>query len=187
MELFWRKGYSGASLSDLTAAMGINAPSLYAAFGSKEALLNVAFAGSPPWSLLCPYDTEALPPDVIDEARRTHPVVVEDGTRRESASYHGLEAVAAATFDGPLPEPPLGDWEDMVFGEASLFAQVGEPGAPYGIAATSDGRVYVATDNAAGRGHDGPSVVFAYDRDGHDRPAAMVTSTSRWLVRPEVG
>ncbi|AZO01526.1 TetR/AcrR family transcriptional regulator [Mesorhizobium sp. M9A.F.Ca.ET.002.03.1.2] len=38
MEVFWAKGYEGASMSDLTAAMGINSPSLYAAFGSKQAL-----------------------------------------------------------------------------------------------------------------------------------------------------
>ena len=38
MEVFWSKGYDAASLSDLTAAMGINPPSLYAAFGNKEAL-----------------------------------------------------------------------------------------------------------------------------------------------------
>jgi AcrR family transcriptional regulator len=36
--VFWRKGYEGASLSDLTKALGVNRPSLYAAFGDKEAL-----------------------------------------------------------------------------------------------------------------------------------------------------
>jgi AcrR family transcriptional regulator len=38
MHLFWRKGYEGTSLADLTTAMRINAPSLYAAFGNKDAL-----------------------------------------------------------------------------------------------------------------------------------------------------
>ena len=38
MELFWRQGYGSTSISDLTSAMGITAPSLYAAFGDKERL-----------------------------------------------------------------------------------------------------------------------------------------------------
>lgn len=44
MLLFWEKGFQGASMSELTAAMGINAPSLYACFGSKEALYREAMA-----------------------------------------------------------------------------------------------------------------------------------------------
>ncbi|GGG49206.1 TetR/AcrR family transcriptional regulator [Chelatococcus composti] len=44
MEVFWRKGYDNASMADLTAAMGINPPSLYAAFGSKEGLFREAVA-----------------------------------------------------------------------------------------------------------------------------------------------
>lgn len=42
MEVFWRHGYEGASINDLTKAMGINPPSLYAAFGNKEGLLRAA-------------------------------------------------------------------------------------------------------------------------------------------------
>jgi AcrR family transcriptional regulator len=44
MEVFWQHGYEGASMTDLTAAMGINSPSLYAAFGCKEALFREAVA-----------------------------------------------------------------------------------------------------------------------------------------------
>lgn len=44
MVTFWEQGYDGTSMSDLVAAMGINSPSIYAAFVSKEALFREAVA-----------------------------------------------------------------------------------------------------------------------------------------------
>jgi len=42
LQVFWRKGYEGASMADLTETMGITKPSLYAAFGNKEELFRKA-------------------------------------------------------------------------------------------------------------------------------------------------
>ncbi|MDR9753752.1 TetR/AcrR family transcriptional regulator [Pseudomonas sp. SZMC_28357] len=42
--VFWRKGYEGASYTDLTQAIGVERPALYSAFGNKEALFRLALA-----------------------------------------------------------------------------------------------------------------------------------------------
>jgi hypothetical protein len=70
-----------------------------------ESLLNVAFAGSTGFTLLCPYDTAALGPDVLDEACRSHPFILKDGARRDSPRWSGIDELAGP-FSTPLPEPP---------------------------------------------------------------------------------
>jgi anti-sigma regulatory factor (Ser/Thr protein kinase) len=71
-----------------------------------ESLLNVAFAHSGSWRLLCPYDTVGLPADVIAEAERSHPWVSHcEAGRCESTRCRDLDAMSAP-FDVPLPEPP---------------------------------------------------------------------------------
>lgn len=58
-----------------------------------EALLNAALEPTTPLWLVCPYDADGLPGDVLAEARRSHPVVEEDGASAES-SYGGQGHIA---------------------------------------------------------------------------------------------
>lgn len=70
-----------------------------------EALLNVVFDDGPDWRLLCAYDTSRLPDWVIEEARRTHPVMHDRA--HPSVRYAGLEHAVEA-FGMKLPMPPVG-------------------------------------------------------------------------------
>ena len=83
-----------------------------------EALLNLAFAGAEDFWLLCPYDVDALETDVIDKAHHSHPVMVADGSSRDSSTYHDLPAVAAP-FAEPLPDPPPGA-DELPFASGTL-------------------------------------------------------------------
>ena len=76
-----------------------------------EALLNVAFAGVNGFRLACPYDTESLLPDVLEEAARSHPYLTRQGVTEASSGY----ASEVAGFRSPLPAPPAGA-EAVIFG-----------------------------------------------------------------------
>ena len=98
-----------------------------------ESLLNRAFAGTPSWWLLCPYDTDTLRADVIAEARRSHPWVLEGGTHGASASYSW--AAADAVFDPPLPDPGT-EPEELAFAHGPLSplrALVAKRAAAFGL------------------------------------------------------
>jgi anti-sigma regulatory factor (Ser/Thr protein kinase) len=69
-----------------------------------ERLLNPALEGSDLF-LICPYDTDALPAEVVDEARRSHPYIHDGADTRTSASFD-REVVERGFLEEPLPEPP---------------------------------------------------------------------------------
>jgi anti-sigma regulatory factor (Ser/Thr protein kinase) len=80
-----------------------------------EALLNVAFDGLADFELLCPYDADALPGDVVAGAMRTHPDV---GTFARAEDYGGHEH-ALLQFQRRLTDPPA-DAVEILFREEDL-------------------------------------------------------------------
>lgn len=87
---------------------------------AHEALLNVAFGDGPEWTLLCPYDATGLDADVLAEARRSHPFVVDDGVLADNGDYrHGV-----AHPDHPLPPPPLGAAVFRFGGERGVLSAI---------------------------------------------------------------
>ena len=85
-----------------------------------ESLLNVAFDATSGFHLVCPYDTSKLPPDVLEEACRSHPYVSDGDGAEHSGLYRGLEA-AGAPHAEPLPDPPP-DAETCIFDGDGLSA-----------------------------------------------------------------
>ena len=86
MTVFWDRGYQATSMSDLVGAMGINSPSIYAAFGSKEALYREALA--------CFSDTESG--EIVSP-------LVQAPTAR--AAIEGFLRASAKTFTRPGRPP----------------------------------------------------------------------------------
>ena len=119
MLVFWRVGYDAASLDDLTAAMGINRPSLYAAFGSKEELFRRAlerYSEGPSG-----YEAEAL---ALPRARDVAEALLRGGMRLQTGEHtpHGCLAVFAA-LSGPDSRSTVGSAlvDARVTGERALL------------------------------------------------------------------
>jgi anti-sigma regulatory factor (Ser/Thr protein kinase) len=171
-----------------------------------ESLLNLAFGDAEGFRLLCPYDVDALAPEVIEEAHRSHPVLVEAaGAERESTDYRPVE-IAAAPFAVPLPEPPQAPAEHTF--EAATLDELRYFVADQATAAgLSDPRTYdlvlaaneVATNSVrhgGGQGRlrmwvDGDHLVSEIRDDGHidlpligrERPGpSQVGGHGMWLV-----
>jgi anti-sigma regulatory factor (Ser/Thr protein kinase) len=81
-----------------------------------EALLNVAFAGTRSFRLLCPYDLDALSTDVLEEAHRSHPLLHGRGEVQASEAY-AEEDLPSRPYCLPLAAP-VGPVERLAFGRA---------------------------------------------------------------------
>ena len=73
----------------------------HASWNRYEAIVNEAFKRAPLW-VVCLYDTRALPEQLIEAARRTHPTLFEARRRRQSVDY-----VEPAVLLGQIPEPGI--------------------------------------------------------------------------------
>jgi hypothetical protein len=76
----------------------------YPACVQHEALINTAFEGRRV-IILCPYNAGSLPEHVLEDARRTHPVVV-DGSQRVASRWYTDPAGLSDVYNVPLPPPP---------------------------------------------------------------------------------
>jgi anti-sigma regulatory factor (Ser/Thr protein kinase) len=102
-----------------------------------ESLLNVAFANGPAWTLLCPYDLDALAPRQIEAARATHPALSHEGISRRNDAYLPLRH-SSSLLTGALPEPPR-ERDELAFTFRGL-------GAVRGLVATAADRAGLATE-----------------------------------------
>jgi anti-sigma regulatory factor (Ser/Thr protein kinase) len=83
-----------------------------------ESLLNVAFSGTPAWSLLCPYDVGSLDDEVLEAAAHSHPYLAEEGASHENGQCRELHSSPdpfAGAFD-PTPESA----RELAFDRAAL-------------------------------------------------------------------
>ncbi|MEM7587424.1 MAG: TetR/AcrR family transcriptional regulator [Acidobacteriota bacterium] len=86
INVFWEKGYEGASVKDLTTAMGINSPSLYAAFGDKHELFLKAielYSSGDGCAPLVAFETE---PDIRLAVRAFLETAIDYATQHESGA-----------------------------------------------------------------------------------------------------
>jgi anti-sigma regulatory factor (Ser/Thr protein kinase) len=105
-----------------------------------ESLANIVFAGRPARGL-CPYDAAGLSPQVVADAARTHPVLV-DGGRRAASDDYGPPGEVAARFNQPLPAPPKHaaalrfDGSELAVVRAAVAGRAARAGLP--VPATGD-------------------------------------------------
>ncbi len=102
LNVFWNKGYDGASMKDLTSGMGINGPSLYSTFGDKHALYLQAieaYTSNDACEPLIAFETE---PDIFLAIKAFFHSVIEHATESESGARGCFLSSCVATSSGEV-------------------------------------------------------------------------------------
>jgi AcrR family transcriptional regulator len=105
MRVFWEKNYDGATMSELTAAMGINRSSMYAAFGDKEQLFRLAvkrYAAGPMSYLLTALQEKSFKDVVRVSLKGTVDFLSAPGNPRGCLAVQG--ALASSTESEPVQQ-----------------------------------------------------------------------------------
>jgi anti-sigma regulatory factor (Ser/Thr protein kinase) len=168
-----------------------------------EALINLALGSAPAW-ILCPYDTDALDASVVEEARRSHPLVSNGAPATPSTDYRDLADIARP-FDDPLSAPPSrAERIDLrSAGLHAIRAFVADRARSFGLSTARTVDLVVAVNEAVAnsvRHADGSASVLVWDeaeeivcdvRDsgliadplaGRRRPDACESGYGLWLV-----
>ena len=119
----------------------------------------------------------SIPVAVAPPAATTGDVNVVPPFRVPPVGVSAATASPTAAVDSPSESPGEVDVRTAVPGTIEVFARIGHPGAPGGIAVAADGTVHVTTDNGTARGSRGASHVFSFDPAG--RPTADRTITGQ--------
>ena len=101
IDVFWREGYDGASLAELTSAMAITATSLYAAFGSKRELFERAFTRY--LTIDMAYAAHALDQERLSDVFRAYLLDAVDAMTREDRPHGCMSVQVGGSRTGLTP------------------------------------------------------------------------------------
>jgi anti-sigma regulatory factor (Ser/Thr protein kinase) len=156
----------------------------YPACAQHEALINYAFSGREV-TVLCPYDVSTLAEDVLEDAKRTHPTVIDSNGVRVSAQYAPDSVIA--TYNLPLPAPVTAERRLI---EAPILSDVRRFITKFGTQAGLGARVddlVLAIDELAANSichGGGTGTVYAWTEEG---TVVCQVSDNGYLSNPLVG
>ena len=176
MEVFWAKGYESTSMCDLTEAMGINPPSLYAAFGDKEQLFLEAlerYHDLRSETVTCAYDEEPTARGAMERILRDFA-----GQACEGSNRGCMVVMAMTTCEGASPELKAAIAKRRNMARARLKARIDRAVAEGELPKHTDTNALTDFYNAIFQG------MSLQARDGASRKSLLATAEAAMRAWP---